>query len=426
VIQETLIPRLCTLRTNVPVIQGAVIAGKLWKEIKPDGSFSEYLYDSDGNVSAVIDYNLNRTDYEYDVLNRLIIVTQPGSLITSYDYDLHGNLQSVIDAQSHETTFTHDDMGRVVATTSPDTGTARFVYDAAGNLVQKTDAKAIGVSYGYDDLNRLTQIIFPDSAQNITYSYDTGSNGIGRRTGMTDPAGITSFGYDNRGRLVNKVSTVDYPISRTYSSANRLDSITYPSGREVDLIRYSNNQKIEKVSTTYNATTKILFDKMVYNPFGGPKAMDTGASGSVDNESGESGECNCLERINPGQMMEQVYSYDDNGNLTNIAATNTPWLSQGLTYDSLNRLKTASGVYGSISYTYDGVGNRLTRAVDAQTDTYGYVAGTNRLDLITGPNAAAFTYDANGNITDIDARTFIYNQNNRLVRVEEGLDILGE
>ena len=243
---------------------------------------------------------------------------------------------------------------------------------------------------------------------------------------MSDPAGTTSFGYDTRGRLVNKVSTVNtvnYPISRVYSPANRLESITYPSDRDFDLIRNSNNQKVQKVETTYRDTTKILMDNMSYNPFGGPKAMDTGAGGSVENQSGE---CNCLEQINPGEMMEQIYSYDNNGNLINIAATNTSWLSQGLNYDALNRLETASGVYGAISYTYDGVGNRQTRTVDAQTDNYGYVAGTNRLNQITGPNAAAFSYDENGNITDIDARTFIYNQNNRLVRVEEGLDILGE
>ena len=69
--------------------------------------------------------------------------------------------------------------------------------------------------------------------------------------------------------------------------------------------------------------------------------MDTGAGGTVDNQSGE---CNCLESINACQMMEQVYTYDDNANMTDIAATNTPWLSQSFTYDALNRLATASGI----------------------------------------------------------------------------------
>ena len=72
------------------------------------------------------------------------------------------------------------------------------------------------------------------------------------------------------------------------------------------------------------------------------------------------------------------------------------------------------------------MGNRLTRTVDAQTDTYTYVTGKNRLDYITGPNAASYSYDANGNITGIDTRTFVYNQNNRLIRVEEGAAVLGE
>jgi YD repeat-containing protein len=72
------------------------------------------------------------------------------------------------------------------------------------------------------------------------------------------------------------------------------------------------------------------------------------------------------------------------------------------------------------------VGNRSTRTVDAQTDTYTYVSGKNRLDYITGPNAASYSYDNNGNITGIDTRTFVYNQNNRLIRVKDGAATLGE
>ena len=136
------------------------------------------------------------------------------------------------------------------------------------------------------------------------------------------------------------VSTFNYPmIPRTYSPASRLESFTYPLGRTVNLTRNSNNQKLQKVTTAYNAVTKTLLEHIAYNPFGRPKSTETGAGGSVDNQSGA---CNCLEKINYGKRMEQIYSYDNNGNLTDIAATNTPWFSQDFTYDVQNRLETAS------------------------------------------------------------------------------------
>src|SRR5712664_794795 len=47
--------------------------------------------------------------------------------------------------------------------------------------------------------------------------------------------------------------------------------------------------------------------------------------------------------------------------------------SQTAGYDNLNRVASASGAYGSESYTYDGVGNRLTRVVGGTTKTYGYL-----------------------------------------------------
>jgi YD repeat-containing protein len=172
------------------------IPGKLWKEIKADGTIKEYGYDFEGNIAAVTDFEGHPTFYEYDTLNRLVKVVQPGNGTTSYDYDNHGNLVSVTDAENHETTFVYDDMARMVSTSSPDSGTAIYVYDAAGNLVTKTDAGSITVQYEHDLLNRLTAVWFPDSGQDILYGYDGGINGIGRRTSITDPSGIIDFEYN--------------------------------------------------------------------------------------------------------------------------------------------------------------------------------------------------------------------------------------
>jgi RHS repeat-associated protein len=397
--------------------------GKLYKTINPDDTFTQYGYDSEGNIASVTDPNGNTTFYDYDALNRLTAVTQPGNVITSYDYDTHGNLSSVMDAESNVTTYEYDDMGRVLTTTSPDTGSSFYAYDEAGNLTNKTDAKGIAVGYAYDLLNRLTNVGFQDSAQDIGYTYDTGTYGMGRRTGMIDPSGSSSFGYDSHGKLIEKTCTLNgytYSTARTFTPGSRVISTAYLTGRTVDYTRNSIG-KISGVSTTNNGTTTTLINNLSYLPFGPASEMNMVAGNGVTNVFDE------LYRTivtNPGAETERTYTYNANSNLTSINVTNDVSQDKTFTYDALNRLIAANGSYGAINYTYDNVGNRITKVTNDDTETYTYFAGTNRLQEVTGP--VNFTYDANGNITGIGNRTFIYNQNNRLVRAEENSTILGE
>jgi RHS repeat-associated protein len=352
-------------------------------------------------------------------------VTHPGSVITRYGYDRHGNLKSVMDAENHETTYTHDDMGRVVSTTSVDIGTSGYVYDAAGNLAQKTDATGITVRNTYDALKRLTEVQFPDASQNITYVYDTGSFGLGRLSGITDPAGSAEFGYDSRGRLIVKVRTIagqTNSIRRGFTPGGRLNSFTYPSGRTIDYIRHGSG-RIMQATTTQNLTTLTLVDNLFYNPFGSARGLETGSGGRVGNRFDENGD---LKVINSGRPMQQLYRYDGNRNLLSILASNHTRYNRQYSYDPLNRLLSANTVFGKSDYTYDDVGNRLSRTINGRVDTYTYQPGTNRLAQVTGANPEAFSYDDNGNITDIDSMEFVYNQNNRLIRVEDGSVILAE
>jgi RHS repeat-associated protein len=90
-----------------------------------------------------------------------------------------------------------------------------------------------------------------------------------------------------------------------------------------------------------------------------------------------------------------------------------------MTYDDLNRLWSASGLYGSQSYTYDGVGNRLTRVVGSTMDTYAYSPAANQIGTVTtGSNVRSFSYLASGQVSQ-DARdasdtyTFAANDNGR-------------
>jgi RHS repeat-associated protein len=403
----------------------AGIPGKLWKEAIGERPATTYGYDTEGNIASVKDPKGNTIFYGYDVLNRLVSVEQPGGVFTHYAYDSHGNLASVTDGESHKTTYQYDDMDRVVSSASPDSGTVSYAYDPAGNLMRKIDAKGATVEYTHDILNRLTSISFPDPAENIAYSYDQGLYGKGRRTGMTDPSGSTAFRYDAGGRLAEKTSIiggVSFTVGATFTPGNKVSAVTYPSGRMIDISRDSLG-RMKGASSTDGSTTAHLISDMAYRPFGGPSGMGTGSGGTVHHESGE---CGCITVANPGMEKERTYGYDPNGNLASIGGTNTPWFNQDFTYDALNRLVGATGRYGVTSYTYDKVGNRLTRGINSDTEVYSYVPGTNKLESIAGPNPIAFSYDANGNTVSMGSKTLNYNDNNRLIRVQEGADILAE
>ena len=405
--------------------QHPYMPGKLWKEIQASGAFTEYGYDVSGRVSLVTDPEEHDTAYGYDLFDRLASVTQPGDAITAYAYDGQGNLGLVTDAEGNETTYHYDDLGRVVQTDSPDAGTISYAYDQAGNLISRTDALGNTVTYTYDDLNRLVEELYPDPNQNVTYTYDQGAFGMGRRTGMTDESGSLALAYDARGRLTTRTSTVlgtPFTFSQSYTSGGRVESVTTPSGRTLTYTRDAMG-RMQGLSTTLNSTTRTLVANMTYNPFAGPKGMSTGAGGEVDNQSGE---CGCIEVANPGEQMEMAYTYDGNRNLLSVTAPNAPWLDQSFTYDALNRLTHAEGRYGEADYTYDQVGNRLTRTVNGQAEAYTYVADSNRIDEITGDAPLSFTLDAAGNVTAMGDRTLVYNQHHRLVRVEEGTEVLGE
>jgi RHS repeat-associated protein len=180
--------------------------------------------------------------------------------------------------------------------------------------------------------------------------------------------------------------------------------------------------KISQV--TAGGIASPLASNLSYRPFGGPLGLTNGFGGTVNNVAAE---CDCLTVSNPGQPRERTYGYDADRNLTSITGTNTPWYSQAFGYDQLNRLTSATERYGSISYSYDDVGNRLTRNTNGTVETYTYFPGTNRLQQITGgQNPRTFAYDSNGNITGDGTLNFVYDQNNQLIEVEQGASSLAE
>ncbi len=120
----------------------------------------------------------------------------------------------------------------------------------------------------------------------------------------------------------------------------------------------------------------------------------------------------------PGQnvVMGYQYSYDKMDNIIEKATEHGPY---DYGYDDLYRLTVADNPEQTDeTYSYDGVGNRLTSA--EHTD-WGY----NTNNELQGYDRVTFLYDANGNTIEKNDNgnitKYFYNIEDRLVRVEDGV-----
>ncbi len=397
---------------------------RLTRVVSPDSTYTEYAYDARGSRVSLRTPNSQLTSYQYDSLNRLVSVTQPGNIQTAYAYTVQDGLSSVTDANGNATTYKHDDMGRVYQVVSPDTGTTTYQYDPGGNLVGKTDAKGTAVSYQYDAANRLARIDFPGDGD-IIYAYDACSNGKGRLCSVTDQSGAASYEYSPKGELTKETKVIQgrsYVTNYSFDRNGNLASITYPSGRTVNYA-LDTADRVASVMTTMSRAAETLAEGIAHKPYGPVSSLTYGnglpRTVSYDQQYR-------ISSITTGSLQSLSYTHDPNGNITKIADNVNPTKTKTFGYDALDRLTSAGGPWGSLSWTYDGVGNRTTQVENGATSNYTYQAGTNRLQSVAGPSPLSFTLDANGSTTSENAKTYTFNQNNRLIKAAESGTTKGE
>ncbi|MDD5005589.1 MAG: SpvB/TcaC N-terminal domain-containing protein [Candidatus Omnitrophica bacterium] len=237
--------------------------GRVIQTTNPDNTYSSVNYD-DWTVTATDESNHTKTHY-YDALQRLIRVDEHNNgetYTTTYAYDISGNLTSVTDSQNNTTTIAYDSLGRKIRMNDPDMGVWNYEYDNIGNLTRQVDAAGQELTFTYDVLNRLTQKTIQND-QTVTYTYDGSAENyyVGRLRQVNYEAGQAQFFYDNLGREIRSVKTVDgqdYTVQRTYDPLDRLITLTYPDN---EIVTYTYNpQGIETVRSIQevDSYTKLL------------------------------------------------------------------------------------------------------------------------------------------------------------------------
>lgn len=241
----------------------------------------------------------------------------------------------------------------------------------------------------------------------ITHRYDDGSN---------TPTNSSTTPVTNTWYMVDV--TFDGSTVKMYINGS-LESTTSITPGD-----FSGSRSIVSVAGYYDGTTTD-------NSFNGQ--MDDVA---YFNRALTASEIYNLYDTQSGDKIQDInYTYDAVGNITQLAETASTSLRRTLVlgYDDLNRLTSASTTIASTSpfnyaYTYDILGNMLTRVENGTTTTYTYATNTpaylnpHAVATTTAGSAYAYTYDNNGNLltqrigTTTPASSYTWDYNNRLTQ----------
>ena len=298
-------------------------------------------------------------------------VTQAKTPSVTYNmtYDDDGRLATVKRGTTLETTYAYNNPTAQLTSVADAAGTTSYTYNAAGQISTVNDPLVTGspvTTYGYDGTTG--QLLGRTDAQaNLawarTYETDTGRLDVQTIKNATTQLELAKFdlAYDKASDVLQKDSTVfSNPSNGTwiyqYDGAHRLTQATGPNttgaattwnytydgaGNRSEIKEVTGSTTVSDLTTTYNAQ---------------------GQPASATNTTGES----------------ITYAHDKVGNLTkidsSIAANDTTY-----TYDAYSRLKCArlasttcptGGT--SVEFAYDAFDRAFSRAYNSQTTSYTY------------------------------------------------------
>jgi YD repeat-containing protein len=98
-------------------------------------------------------------------------------------------------------------------------------------------------------------------------------------------------------------------------------------------------------------------------------------------------------------VQDLAYGYDASNNITSITNNRVSARSQTFQYDALYRLTQGNDAYGTFDYSYDVVGNRLTRILSNSSsnfsESYSYSGTSNQLQtVINASMVRTLSYDS--------------------------------
>lgn len=351
--------------------------GRLISEVDDQGRAINYTWGA--NTLSINDRNGHSTNYSYRTYDEpdtawVTAINRPDIGWTNVGRDTWGKPTSTNRGGTRRT-YQYYGNQWLKSVTEPETGVTTFTYDDAGNVTSVNYDGAATETRTYDKRNRLKTISYSDGSPGVAFNW----RGDGQPDNASRGSVKRSYAYDGGGLATGETLTINgsaYSLGYAYDGNRHLKALTYPD----------------------NAT--INFSPDAFGRPGGAGSFATNASyfpnDALQGFTYGNGIVHSLTQYTNGRphvaqdagVLNVTYGYDYKGNPTSISDSLNAPNSRTLTYDGTDRLKTATGPWGTATFAYDVLDN-LTG--DTATGFSATLDANNRL--------AGATWDSRGRMT---------------------------
>ena len=314
-----------------------------------DHSLAEYEYNgNNGKLNTLTYGNGLEVRYVYDKLDRISEIcynigeNNAFETVYSYTYDTAGNIFSITDHLNHEATvFKYDSQGKLDKSYVYDTETYLNLY---GNKVYYDDNSRVSMVFHYMDYSCPADNYHGTTYSNsshYSYSYNNETGNIFNMSLSGDAiSGNVKPQYDSFGRITQKVVDVNINTGSDFYEYSRVDAFyekttyqyTERYGRQTGQIEsiVKEIRKGENTSLISSTTYKYTYDQ------NGNITQIADASNVIQNKYYYDDLGQLIREDNRANGYSYVYQYDDAGNIT-----------------AKKRYAFTTGALGSVQYTYN-------------------------------------------------------------------------
>ncbi|MDC8015161.1 RHS repeat-associated core domain-containing protein [Tahibacter soli] len=364
-----------------------------------------------------------------------LAISAPLGITTTYGRDVFGKPTSLTRSGFYQGSpisatrrYVYDPNQRLCKTIEPESGSMVQAYNSANlvawratgqNLTNTTNCEQASVSanqkesYSYDALNRLKDTTYNDSGATLPITRTYTPDGLLESIASDNSSWTTTYNFRRlpKNETLTLNGTDNYAIDYTYTPNGHAASLRYPDGA---VVGYAPNALGEATTVGIYAT------QVTTHPNGALEGFRYGNNIQHTTQQNTRG----LPSVSTDAgVLNDVYAYDENANVTAITDALTSTFTRTMAYDDLDRLETATGASwgGTATFSYDALDNLRTTVTPAVNWRHEYNATSQRLNRLADANNNStiinYVYDARGRTTTRNNQTFTIDLANRVKAV---------